>query len=48
VRLVTVNAQLTLGVAGRQQAPRYTTISPGQILDVELVQPDGGQALVVG
>ena len=26
----------------------YATLSPGQHLEVEVVQPDGGRALVVG
>jgi hypothetical protein len=26
----------------------YATIAPGQLLEVEIVQPDGGRALVVG
>jgi hypothetical protein len=26
----------------------YATLSPGQLLEVEVVQPDGGRALVVG
>jgi hypothetical protein len=27
---------------------QYATLSPGQRLEVEVVQPDGGRALVVG
>ena len=26
----------------------YATIAPGQLLEVEIAQPDGGRALVVG
>lgn len=26
----------------------YATVSPGQLLEVEVVQPDGAHALVVG
>jgi hypothetical protein len=44
-----VNAQLTRGDAGCQHAaPSRLQDLPGDRLEVEVVQPDGGRALVVG